>query len=482
MNNKLALLPLDSRPCNLKFPVKLAAAAGSEIVVPPKELMDDFKKPANTAGLIDWLKETAKTCSGLVISSDMLAYGGLIASRSSRTSLKEAKESLSCLLQIKKEVPGIKIFAFSVITRLSITAGSGKEAEVWKKLFEAAALAKEPEDLYRTGKELSREVIDEFISVRKRNHEINSDCIGLTKEGVFDFLILGKEDSAPEGLQTREVAALEEMVNSLGLKNKALVTNGADELSCVLAARMIIESAADKPKIAVRYSSKNARAVALYEDSPVMDNVEQHITASGAVVADKISDADIVLFVNLFDDKQKDLLFEDPELKEGPRLHLLKNFCSEVAMVKDLGKKAAVADINYCNGADFQFVEVLGRVFRLDLLDAYAGWNTASNSIGCAISQAVLPANKEFLLERFVDDLGYQAVVRTQINEWLAGRNISKYDLGDKKEETELRIKEKMADWSKEFLSKLDIGYWKLDIALPWSRTFETDCDIILQQ
>jgi len=481
LNNKMALVPLDSRPCNLKFPVKLAAAAGFDVIVPPTELLDYFKKPADTAGIIDWIKEISGACSGLIVSSDMLSYGGLIASRSSKTSLEEARNNLSCLMQIRKDNPKIKIFALSIITRLSITAGSEKEAEIWQRLFKSAALAKEAEDLFRPGEGLPREVIEEFISVRKRNHEINRACIELTGSGVIDYLVLGKEDSAPEGLQVREVVLLEDQISSLCLKEKVLITNGADELSCVLTARQVSERSKDRPKIAVRYSAKNEKATAMYEDSSVADNVAQHISAAGAVMTEKISDSDIVLFIDLFDDKQKDLLFEAPKLKEGERLHLLKNFCSEIVMVKDLGKKAAVADINYCNGADAQFLETLGSVFRLDLLDAYAGWNTASNSIGCAVAQAVLPENKPFLLERFVDDLGYQAVVRPQINKYLEETGISKYDLGPQKKDIEMIAKQKMADWSKEFLSKLEIGNWKLDIALPWPRTFEADCDIILQ-
>ncbi|MFA5098244.1 MAG: DUF4127 family protein [Candidatus Margulisiibacteriota bacterium] len=481
LNNKIALVPLDSRPCNSKFPVKLAAAAGFDVLVPPKELLDNFKDPANTAKVIDWLKNTSAACSGLIVSSDMLSYGGLIASRSSKTSLEEARNNLSCLLQIRKDNPEIKIFAFSIITRLSITAGSEKEAEIWRKLFKSAALARKAEDLYRTGEGLPREVIEEFISVRKRNHEINRDCIELAGSGVIDYLVLGKEDSAAGGLQTGEVALLERQIGSDGLNEKVLIMNGADELSCVLTARQINERFKDSPKITVRYSSKNEKAAAIYEDSYVADNVAQHISAAGALMAEKISDADIVLFINLFDDKQKDLLFEAPKLKEGAQLHLLKNFCSEIVMVKDLGKKAAVADINYCNGADVQFLETLRSVFRLDLLDAYAGWNTASNSIGCAVAQAVLPANKPFLLERFVDDLGYQAVVRPQINKYLEENGISKYDLGTDDTAIETITKQKMADWSKEFFSKLEIGNWELDIALPWPRTFETDCDIILQ-
>ncbi|MFC2420471.1 MAG: DUF4127 family protein, partial [Treponema maltophilum] len=43
---KIALLPLDSRPCNYDFPQKIAFLRGVRISVPPKNIMDFFKTPS----------------------------------------------------------------------------------------------------------------------------------------------------------------------------------------------------------------------------------------------------------------------------------------------------------------------------------------------------------------------------------------------------------------------------------------------------
>ncbi|MEK7377184.1 MAG: DUF4127 family protein [Candidatus Margulisiibacteriota bacterium] len=481
MNKKIALIPLDSRPCNCRFPVKLAKKAIYEVIVPPGEILDFYTRPADTAGILNWLSSAAKDCDSMIVSADMLAYGGLIASRTSKTSVEEAKNNLLVLDKIKKQKPGIKIYLFSIITRLSITAYSDASARIWQKLFDASSLVDNIEDLYRIGDDIPREALDDFVSARKRNHKINRLCIDLAANGTVDFLMLGKEDTSKRGLQAGEIKVLEDHIGSSGCKDKALITNGADEIACVLAARRIIDDMKQKPKVAVRYSSKNKGAAALYEDAPVDQNVREHIGAAGCAVTEKIADADMVLFINMFNERQRDLFFEKPEIKDGTQMHLLKNFCSEIVMAKDISKKTAVADINYVNGGDEEFVSTLKRVFDLTKLDAYAGWNTASNSIGYAIAHAVLPANKELLLERFVDDLGYQAIVRPEINELLEKRGISKYNVGEKQKEVESIIKEQINNWAHLFFANLELETFNLELTLPWPRTFEIDCDIILQ-
>ena len=112
MNKKIALVPLDSRPCNYRFPVKLARNAGCEIIVPPPEAMDHYTNPADTAKIMNWLLEISEDCDFLIVSADMLAYGGLIASRTSNTSMEDARCNLLLLEKIKKEKPGIKIYLF----------------------------------------------------------------------------------------------------------------------------------------------------------------------------------------------------------------------------------------------------------------------------------------------------------------------------------------------------------------------------------
>jgi hypothetical protein len=122
----------------------------------------------------------------------------------------------------------------------------------------------------------------------------------------------------------------------------------------------------------------------------------------------------------------------------------------------------------------------LKEVCDLTGLDAYAGWNTAGNSIGSAIAQAVLPHNKSFLLERFIDDVGYQAVVRQKINEKVNSMELSPYNLGSKKDKVEKIMVEEMKAWLTNFFLNLPLSTNDLSLSYPWRRTFEIDCDIIV--
>jgi len=80
--------------------------------------------------------------------------------------------------------------------------------------------------------------------------------------------------------------------------------------------------------------------------------------------------------------------------------------------------EAWLADVRYRNGADRTFVEHLLTVPQAAAMRAYGGWNTASNTIGMALAQALLPsgpASQAFTLIRFLDDWAYQADVRQRL-------------------------------------------------------------------
>ena len=76
----IALLPLDNRPCNLQFPAQIAAIGGAQLLAPPVNRLGQFNQRADCDALRAWLDDLPEV-SALIVSIDMLAYGGLVASR-----------------------------------------------------------------------------------------------------------------------------------------------------------------------------------------------------------------------------------------------------------------------------------------------------------------------------------------------------------------------------------------------------------------
>src|SRR5205085_938466 len=92
------------------------------------------------------------------------------------------------------------------------------------------------------------------------------------------------------------------------------------------------------------------------------------------------------------------------------------------------GRTVAIGDVAYPNGADPIAMEILlspDSPVASAKLASYGGWNTAGNTLGTVVAQAVCylfigndPVRQEAqaacLTHRFLEDYGYQAVVRRE--------------------------------------------------------------------
>ncbi|MBV9972319.1 MAG: DUF4127 family protein, partial [Candidatus Eremiobacteraeota bacterium] len=83
---ELVLVPIDDRPVTLQLPQMVGAIAGANVLVPPRAMLGRFLSPGDPAGIAQWLQSSAtQGADAFVLSTDMLAYGGLIASRAPYT-------------------------------------------------------------------------------------------------------------------------------------------------------------------------------------------------------------------------------------------------------------------------------------------------------------------------------------------------------------------------------------------------------------
>ncbi len=100
---RIALVPLDDRPVCLQYPTMMAPLAHAEVVAPPIELLGRFTTPGDTDAIARWLRaQDWRTFDALIVSTDMLAYGGLVASRVHAVDADTALRRLDVLDEIRK--------------------------------------------------------------------------------------------------------------------------------------------------------------------------------------------------------------------------------------------------------------------------------------------------------------------------------------------------------------------------------------------
>ena len=99
MKTKIVLLPLDERPCNFQFPLKLFSNKDLDIVRPEK--LGDKKKPASIPKLQNFLLRECMDADSLIVSMDMLLYGGLVPSRLHHESTEALMERIGILREIR---------------------------------------------------------------------------------------------------------------------------------------------------------------------------------------------------------------------------------------------------------------------------------------------------------------------------------------------------------------------------------------------
>lgn len=179
----------------------------------------------------------------------------------------------------------------------------------------------------------------------------------------------------------------------------------------------------------------------------------------------------------------------------------VEEFVRALQVALDSHLPVALADVAFVNGADLFLGRQLLQTGLAPRLLAYAGWNTAGNTLGTVLAHAVLhllmlrgnptpkqtAAQQTFLFRRYLDDYFYQAVARTQlIYEDLPALGLAptmERLPTDKLEAVEARLRIRLSAAAVELrdqfvqaglVREVDIS----NISLPWQRPFEVGFDI----
>ena len=113
----VAYLPLDERPCNYCFAQRIAKGSPVRFIKPTPDVLGEKKKPADFSKVEKFLSDSAAKAQYLILSLDMLLYGGIVPSRLHNLSEEQLTKRLDVLNKIKCINPSLKIYAFALIMR-----------------------------------------------------------------------------------------------------------------------------------------------------------------------------------------------------------------------------------------------------------------------------------------------------------------------------------------------------------------------------
>ena len=400
--------------------------------------------------------ENLENVDYLVVSLDTIAYGGLVSSRRNNDDISLIQNRMLKFkeLALKKAK---KILAFSSIMRISNNNINEEEKEYWnlygKKIFDWSynfdKLNKKVEN------DIPPEILEDYLSTRKRNFEINKMYLSWAKEGFFDTLIFSKDDCAEFGLNVQEAKKLDEIIKKENILN-AKIKTGADEIPLSLICRAL--SYNQDIKIQPLFLENNSiNLISKYEDISIKNCVLGQLELGGCKISTK---PDLVMLVNNFKNEQGDLVLGDVVNSVEKNVEFPN--CNYF-----------IADVNNANGADRGLIKQLFNQ-KTENFFGYCGYNTSANTIGCSVLTAIVKylaiknktyndlAFKKIEFIRFLDDWAYQAISRKHIRE--SAPNFI---------ETLNQKQEELNNNSKLISKFLDYFPTKISYSLPWDRSFE---------
>lgn len=500
----VALVPLDSRPPCTQFVAELAHMAGIHLLMPQPELLDDYKTPGSKIALRSWLQEISKEADVAIISTDMLIHGGLVASRLSTGTPQDVTDVLQLLTQIHQENPNFKMYVFNIIPRL-ILADSDDNFSFQKLMLQYSVLKdqvsifgnrQDTKKLMELEKQIPSNIIQNYLAMYEQNTTLNVTLMNMVEQEIITGLVIGQDDGQPFGIPTMEKQKLQHyLLQRPELVNKVFITRGTDEVALTLLGHIVTQVSSYQPRIFVTYSTPEGPGIVMpFMPITVAKTVAEKISIIGGRQVTTADQADFILYLHVGTDKNKSTL---------------QPASQELKSLLDQGYQVALVDLT----ENFHISETLLPILVDENIDtpkliAYAGWNTTSNSIGTAITQAALfskavtmqtttpeiltvyQENLEFLTARFLDDLYYQKEVNPYINKQLKRSRIDPYQLGPHYYQTNYKIQKLMVSRSykllrealynhpitvntKEGTQEILITDLTIQTYLPWQRTFE---------
>ncbi|WP_366290326.1 DUF4127 family protein [Paenibacillus sp. AN1007] len=453
-------VPLDDRPANLDDVIVQGQAAGLHIITPDlKDIKNRLDTEKTTDGttllgtsapiyghpsrIYDFVLKHASKVDGFIISSDMLAYGGLIGSRQLREDGggtypaydEQTTHLLDVIRDIKTKYPRKPLFVMDTIMRLATTSfADGLALDAYN---ESRALMQQPRQTYTEFEDIiegynvspASEAYGDttyfdkqkYYNTRQHKFKTNRYILDqLARTGYIDFLAVGVDDANTQGVQINEIKYVEARINEwLGgtdgqNPDRAIILPDADGLGHALVARMANQlfRGGAKTKYGVKYFGPHGSTIInTYEYMDVHQNILHHVDIVGGVVIEDAADTAV-----------------DMEVIAVTALDQVQAAVERLALNGEQGLPSILIDFVGKGPANVDVAEALLNSPYTGRVLGYSAWNTPGNKIGLAVGMAqsryalittekhehklreAMNAHGSLLFKRFLKDYSYKAV------------------------------------------------------------------------
>ena len=266
------------------------------------------------------------------------------------------------------------------------------------------------------------------------------------------------------------------------LNDRVILYPGADELGMVLVSRAINALENNTPRVYLKYASTLApQLIPNYEDRSLNETVKYHVMAAGCIAVPSLADADVVMGITAPANEMEEAANQPAN---NINYDVERNMAEFLYFVNDCLKRGiptAILDNAYTNGGELQLLRVLNKQGVLMKLAGYAGWNTSANSMGTVLAMIVnnmyqnnTEAKQNFLVERFIEDFGYGAVVRSYVTEHILPQwGMTYFWCEEQRGKAANAVLEELRKFVETEMTSVADKVTVEDIFLPWSRMFE---------
>lgn len=516
--HRILLIPLDSRPPCQQFVINAGRIANIEVITPPSEMLDYYTKAGDCTAIQQWLSANIQSSDAVILSLDQILYGGLLSSREKDGNAAKETKALQFLTELHQKNPLIPIYAFNILPRIHPPASidqyqQQKDLIKYSRLREEFAIfdnSLDLKELRQLEKDLPDALLQKYQQIYKNNTVLNEKLSKMTKQGIFKKLIIGQDDSEDFGIPNMEKQQIERYLQAENISSdQVFLTRGADEVALSLLSDLQTDFFSPaQPKVYIEYNDSNTPGIIMpYMPGSVATTIREKLRLAHAITVDRPDKADFVLFVHVGNDTNANM---NPHSVDRLQELLLQ------------GNKIALIDLSqHFLAKETLFPHLIKNDFPINRLIAYAGWNTTSNSVGTALTQAILftsqfqssnaessrlllyQNNLTFLNNRFMEDYFYLKDLIDSVNDNLKKAGYTNvYDLdmdhnykwANDMLQTGLNKRADYLKHTKAFrqpipvetqngIQLLRIKDLLVEAAYPWPRTFEIDLktDLLIQ-